>query len=256
MEITDKEIRDFVNGVYSGNLSPENIPTNIYIKTGSILMAEIYSGFGRSFFDPDIIVGDLETLKKFHSNVFLFSGAKTVNQAIDLQTLMFDSSGYLRPFNDYYNDAIKLVGAYNKNWLYAERNAALNLSQAARRWQDIIETKGTFTSLQYVTKEDGHVRQSHRILHGIVRPVDHAFWKTHYPPIDWGCRCDVDQLLKEEAGRKFKGRIDKEVMNTPNDLFKFNPGIDMKIFHQDHPYFKALNKYPYLKELIPDLPVK
>ena len=37
--------------------------------------------------------------------------------------------------------------------------------------------------------------------HGVLLPVDHVFWQTHFPINGWGCKCRVRQVSKVEAQR-------------------------------------------------------
>lgn len=252
--ISVEDRQDFIEGVYSGKYGPGVIPPAIYMRTGEILLEEVFKGFGRSFFDATIAQGDLDWLKSTHENVYLFSGCKTQRQALDLQKAAVDPDGFLRPFRDYKKVALEIDRAYNLNWLGTEMRTAFALSQSASQWKDIERVKGVFSHLRYITKEDDHVRQSHRPLNNIVRPVDDPFWDTHFPPVDWNCRCTFEQLRKSEVPKRV-GRIDKTVNEVPSPLFRFNPGKKGIVFDKSHPYFEdVLARYPYLKQITPPPP--
>ncbi len=49
---------------------------------------------------------------------------------------------------------------------------------------------------------DSRQRPAHKILDGIIRPIDDPFWDTHYPPDDFRCRCIARSLTKEQAEAK------------------------------------------------------
>ncbi|MCW5657439.1 MAG: hypothetical protein KIT60_07030 [Burkholderiaceae bacterium] len=65
----------------------------------------------------------------------------------------------------------------------------LRQSQAAGRWAGIERAKARFPFIMYRTMRDERVRASHRPWDGVVLPVDHEWWHTHYPPNGWRCRC-------------------------------------------------------------------
>lgn len=77
----------------------------------------------------------------------------------------------------------------------------------AGRWRAIQEYKKEIPWLEYRTVGDGKVRDSHAALDGIILPADDPFWKDHFPPWDFGCRCqaipmaevDVAQIREAEA---------------------------------------------------------
>ena len=77
----------------------------------------------------------------------------------------------------------------------------LRVSYAAGRWAQIQRNKATRPYLRYVAVQDQRTRPEHLAWHGIILPVDHPFWSTHYPPNGWNCRCTVRQLTERVAQR-------------------------------------------------------
>lgn len=51
---------------------------------------------------------------------------------------------------------------------------------------------------RYTAVMDGRTRPLHKSWHNRVLPIDSPWWKTHYPPNGWGCRCTVVSHSKEE----------------------------------------------------------
>jgi SPP1 gp7 family putative phage head morphogenesis protein len=60
---------------------------------------------------------------------------------------------------------------------------------AAASYRVMDAQRAVFKYWQYQTMRDSKVRASHRALDGLVLPADSTFWKTHFPPWDFGCRC-------------------------------------------------------------------
>lgn len=44
---------------------------------------------------------------------------------------------------------------------------------------------------EYDTADDEHVRSTHAALDGKIFPANAEFWKNHFPPWEWGCRCNI-----------------------------------------------------------------
>jgi SPP1 gp7 family putative phage head morphogenesis protein len=79
----------------------------------------------------------------------------------------------------------------------------LRTARAAGQWAQIQRTKKTHKWLRYVAVQDDRTRDEHRQWDGLVLDADDAFWKTHYPPNGWNCRCTVealDQVDLDEEG--------------------------------------------------------
>lgn len=66
-------------------------------------------------------------------------------------------------------------------------------SSAAYRALD--EQRDVFPYWQYKSMGDGKVRHTHRALHDVALPAGDPFWNGHYPPWEWGCRCQVVGLM-------------------------------------------------------------
>ncbi len=87
----------------------------------------------------------------------------------------------------------------------AERRAELLLrvhgqqAYAATSYRLMDAQRDLFPLWQYQSLGDGRVRQAHAALDGVVMPADSPFWKTHFPPWDFGCRCQAIPISEDDA---------------------------------------------------------
>ncbi|MCX8017074.1 MAG: phage minor head protein, partial [Rhodocyclaceae bacterium] len=90
------------------------------------------------------------------------------------------------------------------------------MAHAAGRWERIQAAKDSHPYLRYVTRADERVRQSHRPWHNVTLPVDDPWWRTHYPPCGWRCRCRAIPMRAAEYGRRLEaGQIKPEAPQEP-----------------------------------------
>ncbi len=73
----------------------------------------------------------------------------------------------------------------------------LRMAYARGQWERIERRAGTHPYLRYVA-QDARTRPHHMAWHGTVLRWDHPFWKTHFPPNGWNCRCTVQQLSAQD----------------------------------------------------------
>jgi SPP1 gp7 family putative phage head morphogenesis protein len=121
---------------------------------------------------------------------------------------------------------------YNKRWLQTEYNQAHTSALQARRWRDAEKTADLYPNLKYVAVMDERTRESHRALHGTIRPISDPFWDKYSPPIDWGCRCTLRRTDEEPTPMP-------DAMPAVADGMDVNTGKEAKIFSDNHPYIKG-----------------
>lgn len=121
----------------------------------------------------------------------------------------------------------------------------LRQSYAAGRWARTERTRTAKPLLLYRSMRDERVRASHAQWDGTVLPIDHPFWRTHYAPNGWRCRCrciavseaDVNDYQADGIDIKrtppligyteFVNRSTGEVSRVPQGIdpgFAYNPG--------------------------------
>jgi hypothetical protein len=77
----------------------------------------------------------------------------------------------------------------------------MRAARAAGQWERIQKSKRALPQLLYVRTTSSEPRKAHLAFVGLVLPVDDAFWRTHFPPNGWGCKCAVRQISAREAQR-------------------------------------------------------
>jgi SPP1 gp7 family putative phage head morphogenesis protein len=77
-----------------------------------------------------------------------------------------------------------------------------NMQQAyaVQAWEEIEAQAELAPFLMYDAVDDFRTRPEHRRWDRTVLPWNHAWFKTHYPPLGFNCRCGVIQLSAEELG--------------------------------------------------------
>ena len=201
-------------------------------KTFTQLNESAANGFGKMYHSlPADGKGTLPL--ELQKNIYMFSGAKTYAQLQEINKLMYDADGKLRPFNQFAQLAKQTNRQYNLNWLQAEYQTARTAAQMAKKWESFQETIEYFPNLKFRTVGDDRVRDKHKALDGTIRPINDPFWKKYYPPLDWRCRCDAVPTAEQP---------NDEPKELPVVKFKGNVGIDGEIFTSKGNFFKLVNK--------------
>lgn len=225
-----KEIERLLKDVYSGK-DPNK--KQLFEAVHKHLSNGIYKGYKKDFTGVKYNSPDFVMLNELTYNVGVFAAFKNHSHVNELVSLLKKEGGSLRTFKEFKEKATKVIGKYNERYLKVEYNHAITSARAARKWQDVQRTKHLYPNLIYVALMDDRTRPLHKQYHGIILPVDHVFWRTHFPPLDWECRCTARRTKKEVDTKGY----DVENMPELPKQFANNPGIDGKVFSDAHPYF-------------------
>jgi SPP1 gp7 family putative phage head morphogenesis protein len=70
---------------------------------------------------------------------------------------------------------------------------------AAASYRAMDAQRDVFPFWKYQSMGDAKVRDTHAALDGKVLPANSEFWKNHFPPWEWGCRCQVVPMMEDEV---------------------------------------------------------
>jgi SPP1 gp7 family putative phage head morphogenesis protein len=206
-------------------------------------MQGVFKGYGGNFSSIAYDTPDYHKLAHLERNVYSFSGAKNWQMLRDLTDTVKNTGNY----REFRNKAITILDEYQGSWLKTEYNAAIAGAQMASKWVDF--EKHPTALLEYRTMEDGRVREDHRLLDKVTRPVNDAFWKTYYPPNGWNCRCTVIRL----NGGKATPQKDIQHTEVPK-MFRVNLGQEGLVFPKGSAYYINCPKdvVKQSEDLVPD----
>jgi uncharacterized protein with gpF-like domain len=109
------------------------------------------------------------------------------------------------------------------------------------QWERIQRNKELFPFLEYVRSASVNPRHTHLAYAGLVLRADDAFWQSHLPIKEWGCKCSVvqhNQRMLDREGltigkappevmREMVNKRTGEVMQVPTGVdpaFNYPPG--------------------------------
>lgn len=81
-------------------------------------------------------------------------------------------------------------------------NTNLRTSYSAGRYARQERVSTLLDILVYKSRMDGRERPQHHAWHNTALPIGHPWWKTHYGPCDWGCRCRTVSMSRKMAERR------------------------------------------------------
>lgn len=183
-----------------------------------------------------------ELTQSLLNNTYIFSGFKTYHEMRQASALLRSSTGGFKSFEKFYRDVKKIDNTYNRSYLAAEYEFAVQSTQMAVKWKD-WEEDGDRYLLQYRTAGDERVREEHAALNNTTLPIDDKFWDSYLPPLGWRCRCTVVQVRKGKypvSDSDAACSVGEHATSLPKQkIFRFNPGKTGKVFPPKHPYKKA-----------------
>lgn len=239
MKYTDKQIDETIEGVFSGKLSTDNLPEDLYLAISDNLKSGLYKGFGG---DLGKLEGkDFELLKELRENIYMFSGAKTYQQVREMSDLLQGPDG-LRSLSEFKEAALEIYKTYNETWLETEYKTAVGQGASAVAWQQIQEVKDVLPFLKYDAIQDERTSEICSGLNGLIAPVDSPLWDKYAPLNHFNCRCVLLQLEEDPGTGPDHAAVLEKIDPLIRDEFKSNPGKTGYVFSPDHAYFNVLKE--------------
>jgi len=203
----DAAAEQLVNQIWSGNVSAAELNRDLVLKYYSGLNKATHNGWGGGYYTEDLT-------RQFRENLLRFSGAKSYNLIKELI-----AAKESEPVKEVYLDRAKtLLNTHNETWQQVEEKFAANSASSARDFQAYQKDADLYPNLKFRTMGDANVRPEHAANEGVIKPINE--W-TKIPPLDYGCRCWMEQTTENPNGRDITVYNDKIANNaaTTGELF-------------------------------------
>jgi len=138
-------------------------------------------------------------------------------------------------------DYEELSNKYHLRYASVEHSDIEYAAGVALKW---ITLYSAATVLTYMTMNDDRVRPWHRQLEGFSAPRD-LFPAWMIPPIEWGCRCYLEDVYGNSVENKLPSIYNK-VPQKPKELdnvFSESLAKCGRIFGKSHPYFNVRKEH-------------
>lgn len=149
-----------------------------------------------------------DLMHQAHTRAFTVAGATSDALLADFRQALdrtISAGGTLETFRADFDRIVAQHGwAYHggRNWrsrVIFEMNTRMAYSSG--RWQQAQRLKATRPYGRYVDVHDARTRPEHYAWHDIILPIDDPWWKTHWPPNGWNCRCHAQTLSERDLKR-------------------------------------------------------
>ncbi|MPT33910.1 MAG: hypothetical protein E2604_02180 [Flavobacterium sp.] len=182
-------------------------------------------------YSPDLEMYDPAIGHSLKYSMAEFSAFKETSFKKQLEAAL-TKNGEIVSWGEFKKAAEELNIEYNMRWLKTEYHQTIATANMVEKWKDFEADADLYPNLKFVTVGDARVRELHKVLDGLILPITHDFWKTHVPPLDFGCRCTIEQT-DEDASEKIP---DLKV----KPAFENNAALSGKIF-DEIPYINGLS---------------
>lgn len=256
--LIDKYIRE----IFEERKVSEELREKLWKHYFGKLSGGIDEGYPQSFefYDEDLA-------NRLKQNIAEFSAFKETAFHKELQGLLVED-GHVLPWSEFKDKAYQVSGDYNGRFLETEYHQTVATANMVSKFQDFQANKELYPNLKFVTVNDSRVRPEHKAFDGVVKPIDDVFWSSHLPPLDWGCRCDVEQTDEEPteappASESQKNTFKNNASQTGKIFLSEAYSVDFTDLEKDQTSIKSLkllannsdsNLQQFAKQKIYELP--
>ena len=123
---------------------------------------------------------------------------------------------------------------------------AVRSARMAEKWKGFEAVKHLYPNLEFIESTAANRRPEHLQWVGTILPIEHPWWKTHTPPVDWGCECDIRNTDKDVTGVP-DADLDAE---RSRSVFQNNPAETAEFINlKQHPYVKDVTDEDVIKSI-------
>lgn len=171
---------------------------------------------------PDIYYGALVGIQK--SQATTISGLASLEQIKFVIDLVADALKGGTSFKDF-QDKVKAgelavdLPSYRLDNIFRTN---IQVAYNRGRWEQQKRVAHSRPYLMYDAINDSRTRPNHLLMDNTILSRDDPWWKTHYPPCGYRCRCTVISLTESQAQKRGISVAKPEV--DPDEGWDFNPG--------------------------------
>lgn len=236
-QLTEEQVQGYINGIYEGKITPENLSEEVYNQISKHLEDAVYTGYGLDL--KQAYGEDHELLQQLRDNVYMFGAAKDYQMTKEMSGLLVGEDGKLRTNKQFNKVARELYKQWNDNWGETEYSTAVGQAYSAVKWQEIERQKKVLPNLRYLTI--GDACEICAPLNNLVAPIDDPIWDMIGPLNHFNCKCILLQEGKEAelSSDEHKSSLKDNISKLMNPIFMSNPAKDGMIFNKFHPFFQV-----------------
>jgi SPP1 gp7 family putative phage head morphogenesis protein len=236
MKLWRDTIMAIAKQLHEGKISVNDLSDELIKLIYDELESGAVEGLGNDYDEDDkeVTKDKKATARKVKGNVYRFAAAKNYTENVELSNALLDEDGKLRTWSEFKIQVDQIHETYNRNYLQAEFQTARRSGQAIRQWEEYQENADLFPNLEYRTVGDDRVRDDHRDLDGVIKPLNDPFWDQWFPPNGFRCRCGTRQTDNGVSKGTPKG--------SPDKGFKQHVGKTLEIYSDEHPAFTGMPK--------------
>ncbi|CRF50062.1 Phage (Mu-like) virion morphogenesis protein [Helicobacter heilmannii] len=195
--------------------------------------------------EPKLISNPAKFKFNEYLRAFSISGVGKIDTLIAYQSALETALAKGQTFNQFQKANPDLLANIHKkqqerifryNAIYANTRGKMLRYENAPPITDSSDGDGWYYI--YHSRHDSRAR--HLEFDGVCLPRKHEFWHTHTPPLDWGCRCEL-QMFSE---RQIKAKGIAVTTTPPKDRFQEAGGFEPDTSKFLHNFFsEKLQRY-------------